>query len=105
MTVLYFPQTDGQVVAQNVYKGLRGVFLLFAHQAQQLYRTGNLQPSVTAAVLSTIKERAVHLPHAPKNKITMVDMLTHGFPTRGPPVCIMRLAVTSVNSLYTIKIR
>jgi hypothetical protein len=63
MTVLYFPQAEGQVVVQNVYNGLRGVFLLLAHQAQQFYRTGNLQPSVTAAVLSTIKERAVHLPH------------------------------------------
>lgn len=62
-TVLYFPQADSQVVAQNVYNGLRGVFLLLAHQTQQLYRTGNLQPSVTAAVLSKIKECAVHLSH------------------------------------------
>jgi len=63
MTVLYFRQADGKVVEQNVYNGLRGVFLLLAHQAQQLYRTGNLQLSVIAAVLSTIKERAVGLPH------------------------------------------
>jgi hypothetical protein len=34
MIVLYFPQADGQVVAQNVYNGLSGVFLLLAHQAQ-----------------------------------------------------------------------
>jgi hypothetical protein len=63
MTVPYFPQADGQVVEQNVYNGLRGVFLLLAHQAQKLYRTGNLQLSVTTVVLRTIKERAVHLPH------------------------------------------